>query len=92
MEVDVSTSVSGSEPSTEVDKSGRSAADEFKRGLLPDKIIEASQVNKRLMFLVAWRNGRTDLLDSSLVYKKCPQLAVKFFMERLTSPGTGINI
>lgn len=44
------------------------------------------------MFLVEWINGETDLIDSSLVYKKFPHIAVKFFIERLTSPENGINI
>jgi hypothetical protein len=87
-----STCDSKSEPSTQVNKSVKKPKTGFDRGLQPNKIIEASQVNRKLMFLVEWINGETDLLDSSLVYKKCPQMAVKFFMERLTSPENGINI
>lgn len=59
----------------------------FDRGLEPDYIVGATQRNGNLMFLMTWKNsedGAADLLDSSLVYKRCPQIAIKFFEERLT--------
>jgi len=59
----------------------------FDRGLEPDHIVGATQVDGKLMFLIAWKdstNGEADLLDSSLVYNRCPQIAIKFFEDRLT--------
>lgn len=56
----------------------------FDRGLEPDHIVGATEQNGKLMFLVAWKGTEVaDLLESTVVYKKCPQLAIKFFEARL---------
>jgi len=56
----------------------------FDRGLEPDHIVGATEVNGKLMFLIAWKNSEVaDLLESTVVYKKCPQLAIQFFEARL---------
>lgn len=56
MEEVVSFFYHGSGPKTEVDNSG-SSTDVFKHGLIPYRIIEASRVDQKLMFLVEWING-----------------------------------
>jgi len=58
----------------------------FNRGLEPDHIVGATEEDGKLMFLIAWKNsvdGEADLLEASEIYEKCPQLAIKFFEERL---------
>ncbi|XP_022182456.1 uncharacterized protein LOC111042219 [Myzus persicae] len=52
----------------------------FDRGLEPDHIIGAVQVNGKLMFLMAWKNAEiADLLEATVVYHRCPQIAIQFF-------------
>ncbi|XP_026816149.1 chromobox protein homolog 3-like [Rhopalosiphum maidis] len=58
----------------------------FDRGLEPDHIVGATEQNGKLMFLIAWKNsvdGEADLLEAKEIYEKCPQLAIKFFEDRL---------
>lgn len=78
--------------STQVKDSNKKPIVGFDRGLQLVRIIKASQVNSKLMFMVSRLNGETDLLESSLVYKHYPVMAIQFFMEKLTNPKTGINI
>jgi len=54
-------------------------------GFEPDNIIGATERDGQLMFLVAWKysyDGKADLLKASEVYKRSPQVAIKFFQER----------
>ncbi|XP_022177461.1 skin secretory protein xP2-like [Myzus persicae] len=56
----------------------------FDRGLEPDRIVGATEVNGQLMFLIAWKNAEiADLLEAPVIYKRCPQLAIQFFEARL---------
>jgi len=54
----------------------------FDRGLQPDRIVTVSQTDGNLMFEVAWKNSNeseSDLIEASVVYRKCPLLALEFF-------------
>jgi len=56
----------------------------FDRGLEPDHIVGATEEDGKLKFLIAWKNSNAaDLLESTVVYNRCPQLAIKFFEARL---------
>lgn len=56
----------------------------FDRGLAPDFIVGATDVDGKLKFLMAWKNSEiADLLDAREVYEKAPQIAIKFFEARL---------
>ncbi|XP_015370725.1 PREDICTED: proline-rich receptor-like protein kinase PERK12 [Diuraphis noxia] len=56
----------------------------FDRGLEPDHIVGATEENGKLMFLIAWKDSNVaDLLESTVIYKRCPQLAIQFFEARL---------
>lgn len=56
----------------------------FDRGLEPDHIVGATEVDGKLMFLIAWKNSEiADLLESTVVYDRCPQIAIQFFEARL---------
>ncbi|XP_025191220.1 sialidase-like isoform X2 [Melanaphis sacchari] len=58
----------------------------FDRGLEPDHIVGATEKDGKLMFLIAWKNsvdGEADLLESTEIYNRCPQIAIKFFEDRL---------
>jgi len=54
------------------------------RGLQPDRIVTVSQNDGNLIFLVAWKNAdevEAELIEASVVYRKWPLLALKFFEE-----------
>ncbi|KAE9543910.1 hypothetical protein AGLY_001888 [Aphis glycines] len=58
----------------------------YDRGLEADYIVGATQKDGKLMFLIAWKNsidGEADLLEAKEVYKRSPQIAIKYFEERL---------
>jgi len=56
----------------------------FDRGLEPDHIVGATEVDGKLKFLIAWKNSEVaDLLEATMIYEKCPQIAIQFFEARL---------
>lgn len=68
--------------------------DGYDRSLEPDYIIGATERDGQLMFLMARKNsvdGKPDLLKASEVYKKHPQVAIKFFEERYSIQASGIK-
>lgn len=68
----------------QMDISGTKEIDGFDRGLQPDRIVTVSQTDGTLMFLVAWKNpieNEADLIEASVIYRKCPLLALEFFKQ-----------
>ncbi|CAL8085903.1 unnamed protein product [Orchesella dallaii] len=73
---------------TEIDSGGdtRFSTDEDEceeRGLVPEEIIEAKEVEGKRVFVIKWQNDKgSELVPLSVANARFPQLALKFFENR----------
>jgi hypothetical protein len=58
----------------------------FDRGLIPEKVMGITSNSRNdLLYLVKWKDhGGAELIDSSIVNIKCPQLVIAFYQSKIS--------
>lgn len=56
----------------------------FDRGLQPDHIVGANEINGQVFFFVSWKNPKNNEFEefwvkATEIYEKAPQVAITFF-------------
>lgn len=68
----------------ESDEDDECGVEGFARGLEPDKITGAIQLDSELLFLIKWKNSKaSDLVPAQEANVKCPQVVIKYYENRL---------
>lgn len=57
----------------------------FDRGLIPEKVMGITSNSRNdLLYLIKWKDhGGAELIDSSIVNNKCPQLVIAFYQSKI---------